>query len=63
MSEDSRITKARHVIATHPTSSLLEVLEGVVAFADERLRVNVGLVAQRDEFRKQIREHHCGGDA
>lgn len=57
--EDARLTAAREFHAGGP-GSLRVVLGGLIAYAEERYRVNVGLVNENAALRKQVREPERG---
>lgn len=52
--DDPRLVAAREAL-DHGPPSCVAVLRGLVAYADERLRVNVGLVAENSELRRRAR--------
>lgn len=57
MTEDNRLTAARdyangRVIQTQP----VQMINDLVAFAEERLRVNVGLLAENETLKKRLAE-------
>lgn len=55
MSEDARLTAAKtHNFDPDDTRATESVMDDLIAFAEERLRVNVGLIAENTEMRKRL---------
>ena len=60
--KDARIERAHEFlqmakIASTPMElEAIALIEGLLAYADERLRVNVGLVMQNQELTRRLRE-------
>jgi hypothetical protein len=60
MSEDDRVTAARDLLATYEREGNRlkgqRVLRDLLAYSEERLRVNVGLVMENKELRQRVHE-------
>lgn len=60
---DDRAERARRALSSPLAVVDRQTVSDLLDAYDERLRVNVGLVADNALLRKQQREHTCGGVA
>lgn len=55
MPEDRRVTEAREQCASPGAAYVdIDVARRLLAYAEERLRVNVGLIAENTELKRKI---------
>jgi hypothetical protein len=54
MSADARLVRAREYAVTSTTLYPDHPLHGLLAYAEERLRINTGLLAENEQLRKRL---------